>query len=174
MAVPEIADYEVRRELLRLRANAALRRLDLLGERLVYVPLTTAAIRRAAELWAQMRQQGQPTADPHALDADVILAAQAQLAAGPDDLLTIATTNVGHLGRLVQAQRWDEIRIIAFSLLLLSLISAGSCRSRRHAPTPAAMAMWCRGESTCPHRMDPFQIGVNAPPNKREGLTNPY
>jgi predicted nucleic acid-binding protein len=107
--VPEIADYEVRRELLRLRANAALRRRDLLGERLEYVPLTTVAMRRAAELWAQMRQQGQPTADPHALDADVILAAQAQLAAGPDDLLTVATTNVGHLERLVPAQRWEEI-----------------------------------------------------------------
>jgi predicted nucleic acid-binding protein len=107
--IPEIADYEVRRELLRLRASAALRRLDLLGGRLEYVPLTTAAIRRAAELWAQMRQQGQPTADPQALDADVILAAQAQLAAGPDDLLTVATTNVGHLGRLVPAQLWQEI-----------------------------------------------------------------
>jgi predicted nucleic acid-binding protein len=109
VAVPEIVDYETRRELLRARKINGLRRLDWLVTTLVYLPLTTAAMRRAAELWAQMRQQGQPTADPHALDADVILAAQAQLAAGPDDLLTIATTNVGHLGRLVPAQRWDEI-----------------------------------------------------------------
>jgi hypothetical protein len=56
-----------------------------------------------------MRRQGQPTADPHALDADVILAAQAQLTAAPDDTIVVATTNVGHLERLVPAQRWDEI-----------------------------------------------------------------
>jgi hypothetical protein len=66
-------------------------------------------LRRAAELWADMRRQGQPTADPHALDADVILAAQAQLTAAPDDTIVVATTNVGHLERLVPAQRWDEI-----------------------------------------------------------------
>jgi predicted nucleic acid-binding protein len=109
VAVPEIVDYEIRRELLRARKTNGLGRLDRLVAALLYLPITTAAIRRAAELWAQMRQQGQPTADPHALDADVILAAQAQLATGPDDLLTVATTNVGHLGRLVPAQRWDEI-----------------------------------------------------------------
>jgi predicted nucleic acid-binding protein len=107
--VPEIADYEVRRELLRLRAAAALRRLDSLGERLEYLPLTTNAMRRAAELWAQVRQQGQPTADPHALDGDVILAAQVLLVAAPGDSVVVATTNVGHLSRLVPAQRWQEI-----------------------------------------------------------------
>jgi predicted nucleic acid-binding protein len=109
VVVPEIADYEVRRELLRLRASAALRRLDSLGERLEYLPLTTNTMRRAAELWAQVRQQGQPTADPHALDGDVILAAQILLAAAPGDSVVVATTNVGHLSRLVPAQRWQEI-----------------------------------------------------------------
>jgi hypothetical protein len=57
-----------------------------------------------------VRQQGQPTAAPHAHDADVILAAQAQLVLGLDDTLTVATTNVGHLSRLIHAQRWEEIR----------------------------------------------------------------
>lgn len=109
VVVPEIADYEVRRELLRLGANTALHRLNQLGTRLEYLPLTTATLRRAAELWADLRRQGQPTADRHALDADVILAAQALLAAALGDTVVIATTNVGHLGRLVPAQRWDEI-----------------------------------------------------------------
>jgi predicted nucleic acid-binding protein len=108
-SLTEITDYEVRRELLRLHASAALRRLDLLCGQLEYIEITTLAMRRAAELWAQVRQQGQPTADPHALDGDVILAAQALLAAGPSDTIVVATTNVGHLSRLVPAQRWQEI-----------------------------------------------------------------
>jgi hypothetical protein len=73
-AVPEIADYEVRRELLRIGSAAGIARLDALAIRVGYLPLTTAAMRKAAELWAQARQQGRPTADPHALDGDVILA----------------------------------------------------------------------------------------------------
>src|SRR4051794_4219211 len=83
--LPEIADYEVRRELLRLRADAALHRLDALHQETVYFPLTTSIMRRAAELWAQMRQIGTPTADPQALDGDVILAAQALAASQAGD-----------------------------------------------------------------------------------------
>jgi len=54
--LPEIADYEVRRELLRLQARAALRRLDALQHEAVYLPLNTPVMQHAAELWAQMRQ----------------------------------------------------------------------------------------------------------------------
>jgi predicted nucleic acid-binding protein len=103
VAVPEIGDYEIRRELLRARKTNGLGRLDRLVVALLYLPITTEVMRRAAELWAQLRRGGQPTADPHALDGDVILAAQAQLAAGPGDTVVVATTNVGHLGRLVPA-----------------------------------------------------------------------
>ena len=109
LVVPEIADYEIRRELLRARKTNGLRKPDRLVSTLMYVQLTTAAMRRAAELWAQLRRQGQPTADPHALDVDVILVAQAQLAAGPNDTIVVATTNVGHLSRLILAQRWQNI-----------------------------------------------------------------
>ncbi len=107
--VPEIADYEGRRELLRLNAGAALRRLDALHHEAIYLPLTTSVMRHAAELWAQMRQQGTPTADPQALDGDGILAAQALAATEPGDTLIVATTNVGHLSRLVPAARWQDI-----------------------------------------------------------------
>lgn len=107
--VPEIADYEIRRELLRAGKTSGLRRLARLVATLVYVPISTEAMHLAAQLWAQLRQQGQPTADPHALDADVILAAQARLVAGPSDTLIVATTNVGHLSRLVTARHWQDI-----------------------------------------------------------------
>jgi hypothetical protein len=71
--VPEIADYEVRRDLLRANKVSGLTRLDALARLLEYLPLTTGAMRQAGVFWAQVRQQGQPTADDKALDGDVIL-----------------------------------------------------------------------------------------------------
>jgi len=105
--VPEIADYEVRRELLRANKMEGLARLDALVGLLEYLPLTTVAMRQAALFWAQARQQGQPTADDKALDGDVILAAQA-ITLGIADTV-IATTNVGHLSRFVPAALWPDI-----------------------------------------------------------------
>lgn len=112
VVVPEIADYEVRRELLHLGATAGLARLEDLqgpGSHLVYEPITTETMRLAAELWARARRAGVPTAGPRSLDADAILAAQAVLACDPADTVTVATTNVGHLARFVAAELWDRI-----------------------------------------------------------------
>ena len=110
--VPEIADYETRREALRRRQYESLRKLDELIQSLGLVPLTTAVLHRAAELWAQARQRGRPTADPAALDGDVILAAQAQLLAeSTGEEVVVATDNVGHLGQFVDARPWHEIAV---------------------------------------------------------------
>ena len=79
LVVPEIIDYELRRELLRAGKSASVARLDaLIHNRLItFVPIDSSAMRRAAELWAQARRHGKPTAPGDALDVDVILAAQA-------------------------------------------------------------------------------------------------
>ena len=103
--VPEIADYEVRRELLRARKIHGLARLDILKNSLGYLPLTTPVMLKAAELWAQARNSGLPTADPKALDCDVILAAQALEKDG-----IVATENVGHLARFVDARDWRDLQ----------------------------------------------------------------
>jgi predicted nucleic acid-binding protein len=105
--VPEIADYEVRRELLRAGRDAGLARLDLLTQQIEYLPITTNAMRVAARLWAQARQLGKPTADDRALDGDMILAAQF-LTANLGNAV-IATTNVGHLSLFVEAALWTEL-----------------------------------------------------------------
>ena len=102
--VPEIADYEVRRELLRAGKTRGLARLDLLKNTLDYLPLTTDVMLKAAELWAWSRNQGKPTADAKALDCDVILAAQALAAGG-----IVATENVGHLSLFTEAKDWRDI-----------------------------------------------------------------
>ncbi len=108
--VPEIADYEVRRELIRAGATTGIERLDVVKFSLEYLPLTTEAMLRAAELWAEVRRRGLPTASPYALDADAILAAQALVvAAEAGDLAVVATDNAGHLGWFVEARSWREI-----------------------------------------------------------------
>jgi predicted nucleic acid-binding protein len=108
VVLPEIADYELRRELLRLDNLARIKRLDRLKQRLEYLPLTTNVMLQAAELWAKARQKGKPTADPHALDGDVILAAQAMLIDTTDQTV-IATTNVRHLSLFMDAREWSDI-----------------------------------------------------------------
>ena len=105
--VPEIADYEIRRELLRANKMPGIARLDSLIQTVEYLPITTAAMRQAAMFWAQARQQGQPTASDKTIDGDMILVAQAVSLAVPD--LVIATTNVGHLDRFAAAELWQNI-----------------------------------------------------------------
>ena len=107
--VPEIADYEVRRELLRANKTAGIARLDAMKRTARYLPITTDAMILAAQLWAQARQQGAPTADPQALDGDVILAAQALTLGVPPAEIIIATSNVAHVARFVAADLWQNI-----------------------------------------------------------------
>jgi predicted nucleic acid-binding protein len=103
--VPEIADYELRRKLILQGLVNSLRRLDELKSSLNYLPINTESMLMAAELWAQARKRGARTADSKALDGDVILAAQTIQVGG-----VVATENVGHLSRFVDAMHWTEIR----------------------------------------------------------------
>ena len=107
--VPEIRDYEVRRELIRVGATSSLSRLDRLKIGFDYAPITTDMMLLAADLWAQAQSRGLPTAPPDALDGDVILAAQALLSVGPGDVVTVATDNVGHLAQFLDSQPWENI-----------------------------------------------------------------
>lgn len=107
--LPEIIDYEIRRELLRANKVTGLAKLDQLKSELIYLPITTEVMLKAAQLWAEARQQGKPTADDKALDGDVILAAQALLLQDYGHEITVATSNVKHLSRLVKAREWNTI-----------------------------------------------------------------
>lgn len=61
-------------------------------------------MRLAAELWADARTRGVPTATEESLDADVILAAQALSVGG-----IIVTMNTRHLERFVAAKIWEDL-----------------------------------------------------------------
>ncbi len=108
--VPEICDYEVRRELLRVRKTASVERLDELKQTLGYLPITTDAMLMAAQFWADARNLGRPTSKDDSLDADVILAGQSAALAEGDQRPVIATTNVKHLSRFAQASLWHDVR----------------------------------------------------------------
>lgn len=105
--VPEMADYEVRRELLRANKTKGLAHLDRFIASVEYLPLTTSTMRQAAQFWADARQQGQQTAHDKNIDGDCILAAQAATLGVSD--FVIATTNVRHLTRFVPAELWQSI-----------------------------------------------------------------
>lgn len=72
LLLSEIADYELRRELLRIDSKRSLQRLDELTREIQYVAMTTATWRAAAKLWAEQRRAGRPTGD--GLDADLLIA----------------------------------------------------------------------------------------------------
>ena len=106
VCVAEVTDYEVRRELIRLsRAGqmplSRLTRLDHLANLCSFLPVSTAMWRRAAGFWADARQHGLPTASSVALDADVIIAAQAA-----EVFATVVTNNPGHISRWVPVRAW--------------------------------------------------------------------
>jgi predicted nucleic acid-binding protein len=63
VVVPEIADYEVRRELIRAGKDRGLGRLDALKALLSYAPITTPVMLKAAEFWATARRMGRQSAD---------------------------------------------------------------------------------------------------------------
>jgi predicted nucleic acid-binding protein len=109
LAIPEICDYEVRRELLLADLQPSLSVLNALQAELDYLPVTTPILRIAARLWAQARREGIPTADRHALDGDMILAGTARAVIEDGHEAMVATTNLGHLSRFVPASRWQDI-----------------------------------------------------------------
>jgi len=109
--VPEIVNYELRRELLRLRRTSAVTALAAFIRAVPgrFVPIKTAAMDLAAELWAQARQHGKPTADIHALDVDTILAAQVLAEGWQPAEFVVTTTNLAHLSQFLPAELWTKL-----------------------------------------------------------------
>lgn len=103
--VSEVADYELRRELLRIGSHKGLDRLDELTRELRYLPTTTATWRAAARLWAEQRRIGRVTAE--GLDGDVLIAAQAI-----EELAAVVTANEKHFEGVVDALPWTVVPLL--------------------------------------------------------------
>jgi predicted nucleic acid-binding protein len=109
VVVPEVVEFEVRRELIRAGKTNSVARLDALADRLGTLPVDRQVWRLASELWAEARLHGVSTAPDAALDADVILVAVARLATKDGASVLVVTGNVGHLGRFVDAMDWRAL-----------------------------------------------------------------
>lgn len=115
IVIPEIVDYELRRELLRENKTAVLARLDALKASFEFLSINNATMIRAAELWAKARGLGKPTSPDAALDGDMILVAQTLLETerleshSMEVAAIIATTNVKHLSIFATAAEWHRI-----------------------------------------------------------------
>ena len=107
--VPEIIDYEIRRELLRAVKINGLLKLDAMKVNFKYVPITSVAMSLSAKLWADSRRAGFSTGDPKKLDIDVILAAQALTSGVLEEDIIVATSNANHISRFVTAANWMDI-----------------------------------------------------------------
>jgi hypothetical protein len=97
LCLPEIVDYELRRKLLHMALQQgrsesnSLARLNNYLRILKYIPLQTSTMNLAAQLWAEARLNGLPTASSNAMDGDVILAAQAAAVLAGSASLGMAT-----------------------------------------------------------------------------------
>ena len=112
IVIPEITDYEVRRELLRAGFHQSVKQLDSLRVFLNVVPIDGEQLQEAASLWAEARNLGRPAKSDHGLDADMILIAQSRAAAalyGNGNGTIIATTNTKHLDLFTDAREWQLI-----------------------------------------------------------------
>ncbi|NEQ73204.1 MAG: type II toxin-antitoxin system VapC family toxin [Okeania sp. SIO2C9] len=109
----QISDYEVRRELIRIKSKS-LQRLDSLKDVVDFLPLTTEVMNKAAEFWAEARQNHIPTTDNQNIDADMIISAQWNILCqeAPGQGIYVATTNLKHLKIFVgeNAKNWRDIK----------------------------------------------------------------
>lgn len=112
VVIPDIADYEVRRELVRARLHLSVRQLNTLQNILHTIPISSEQLHEAADLWAKARNLGKPATTDQRIDADMILIAQTRAAAmlykNKGNTL-IATTNTKHLELFADAREWQEI-----------------------------------------------------------------
>ncbi len=115
VVIPEIADYEVRRELIRANKAAGLASLNLLKSTLEYLPIDTQTMLEAAQIWVEARNIGKPATNNLSLDGDMVLVAQVRAATrfwadeAAGGHTTLATTNPKHLNYFCDARLWRDI-----------------------------------------------------------------
>ena len=113
LVIPEVADYEVRRSLIKIGSRSISILDDLQSyEGFEYLPINTRAMRIAAESWATARKQGKQGTGNSRLDADMVLVGQTlefSEAIKVEEDVVLATTNIKDLEDFCNAKKWEEI-----------------------------------------------------------------
>lgn len=111
----ELCFYEIQRSLIlsvKKGSNSeGLEKLNFLRTFIDVLPVDQSVANLAAEIWAEARLQGTPTADTNALDIDIIIAAHWRLLTQqfPSRYIVVSTTNIRHLSLFTEAQEWQNI-----------------------------------------------------------------
>ena len=99
LRVAEITDYELRRELQLQKLEKGINNLNKFKQKQETIPLESESLLLAADLWAELRRDGQPTADNKNIDCDVIMVAQALKLKRQFEQIIILTIDVKDLVR---------------------------------------------------------------------------
>jgi predicted nucleic acid-binding protein len=111
----ELCFYELKRSLILAHSaggtNRGIERLNDLRMFVDVLPIDRSVSDLAAQIWANTKSQGTPTADRQNLDIDLIIAAHWQLLSQqfPGREVVISTTNIKHLALFANAQEWQNI-----------------------------------------------------------------
>ncbi|MGK7929451.1 MAG: type II toxin-antitoxin system VapC family toxin [Spirulina sp.] len=111
----ELCFYELQRSLiLAVKAGGTskgIEKLKLLGNFIDFLDVDRNVAELAAEIWAEARLQGQPTADEKNIDIDMIIVAHWRLLTEsfPGRYVVISTTNMRHLQLFAEAEEWQNI-----------------------------------------------------------------
>ena len=97
ICVPEIIDYELRRNLELEGLRKSVNLLSQFQRRDQILRLESQDLIEAAELWAWCRRRGKPTTENRGLDIDVILVAQSLSQLSRFDKVVILTVDIGDL-----------------------------------------------------------------------------
>lgn len=101
LSISIITKYEILRGLMAKNATAQIGRFNVLCSSLLALPLTDGIIVRAAEIYGQLKQNGQITGD-----ADILIAATCFV-----EGYAIATNNTSHFSRIngLEVQNWHLV-----------------------------------------------------------------
>ena len=106
----DICDYELRRELIRIKSKS-IQELEKLRELIEFQEVTFAVLEKAAELWAEARAMSQSNKIKENIDVDCILTAQWCLLKEqyPGRQVIIATKNIKDFQRVTDCDIWQNI-----------------------------------------------------------------
>ena len=111
----ELCYYELKRSLVlavkKGRNPQGLNKLIFLRNLIDFLSVTESVADMAAEIWAEARIKGTPTAEEENIDVDMIVAAHWHLLTDefPGRYIVIATTNVRHLSLFAEAEEWQNL-----------------------------------------------------------------